>query len=356
MRIKDLQDILEKKKLDFAFFHNLDSSKINPNIAYFTGYNGLGALIIPKRKSPFLLAPKMEYEKAKKSMVKKVYAIDKKRFFDSVKIVLKKNGIKGKKIAIDNVNFNLNFYKNFKKELKGIKTKDISLDCLRLRQVKTEKELQIIKKGFDYADKILNKAINKFKDFKTESDASSFLEYETKKLGFDVSFPPIVASGSNASMPHHEPENVKLKRGFCVIDFGIKYKGYCTDCTRTIYIGKPNDEEKEVYSFLLDVQKNTINNIKINDNCGKIYENCVKSLGKYSKYFIHGLGHGVGIEIHELPNLSLGSKDKITENMVFTVEPGIYIQKKFGIRIEDALLMKKKVERLTKVSKDLLIV
>ena len=157
MRIKDLQDILEKKNLDFAFFHNLDSSKINPNIAYFAGYNGLGALVIPKNKSPFLLAPKMEYEKAKKSMVKRAYAIDKKRFFDSVKIVLKRNGIKGKKIAIDGANFNLNFYKNFKKELKGIKTKDISLDCLILRQVKTEKELQIIKKGFDYADKILKK-------------------------------------------------------------------------------------------------------------------------------------------------------------------------------------------------------
>ena len=351
-----MQNILEKKNLDFAFFHNLDSAKINPNIVYFSGYNGLGALVIPKRKSPFLLAPKMEYEKAKKSMVKKAYAIDKKRFFDSVKIVLKRNGIKGKKIAIDGVNFNLNFYKNFKKNFKGIKTKDISLDCLGLRQIKTEKELQTIKKGFNYADKILKKAINNFGDFKTESDASSFLEYETKKLGFDVSFQPIVASGSNASMPHHEPKNVKLKNGFCVIDFGIKYKGYCTDCTRTIYIGKPNNKEKEVYNFLLNAQKNIISNIKINDNCGKIYENCVKSLGKYSKYLIHGLGHGVGVEIHELPNLSLGSKDKLMENMVFTVEPGIYLPKKFGIRIEDTILMQRKPIILTKVPKDLLIV
>ena len=81
MRIKDLQDILEKKNLDFAFFHNLDSMKTSPNIAYFSSYNGLGALVIPKRKSPFLLAPKMECEKAKESMVKKVYAIDKKRVF-----------------------------------------------------------------------------------------------------------------------------------------------------------------------------------------------------------------------------------------------------------------------------------
>ena len=350
-----MQDILEKKNLDFALFHNLDSMKTNPNIAYFAGYSGSGALIIPKRKSSFLLAPKMEYERAKKSMVKKAYAIDKKRFFDCAKDVIRKNGLRGKNIAIDGINFNLNFYLQFKKEFKRAKAKDISLDCLKLRQIKTSKEIQIIRKAFNYGDKILKNLINNFRDFKTESGVSSFLEYETKKLGFDVSFPPIVASGSNASMPHHEPKNVKLKMGFCIIDFGIKYKGYCTDCTRTIYIGKPNNKEKEVYNFLLNIQKNIINNIKINDNCGKIYENCVKSLGKYSKYFIHGLGHGVGVEIHELPNLSFGSKDKIMKNMVFTVEPGIYMQREFGIRIEDTILMKNRPIALTKAPKDLLI-
>lgn len=350
-----MQHILEKKNLDFAFFYSLDSVKINPNIAYFTGYSGLGALIIPKSKGHFLLAPKMEYEKAKKSMVKKVYTIDKRKFLDSVKSIMGKNRLRGRNIAIDGANFNLNFYRQFKKEFEKAKTKDISLDCLKLRQIKTNKEIQIIKTAFNYADKILKKAINNFKDFKTESDASSFLGYETKKLGFDVSFPPIVASGKNASMPHHEPKNAKLNNGFCVIDFGIKYKGYCTDCTRTIYIGKPNNKEKETYNFLLNVQKNIISNIKINDNCGKIYENCIKSLGKYSKYFIHGLGHGVGVEIHELPNLSLGSKDKITENMVFTVEPGIYLPKKFGIRIEDTILMKGKCQVLTNVDKELFV-
>ncbi|MEK6869863.1 MAG: Xaa-Pro peptidase family protein, partial [Nanoarchaeota archaeon] len=354
MRIKGMQDILEKKNLDFAFFYNLDSMKINPNIEYFSGYNGLGALVIPKRKVPFLLAPKMEYEKAKKSMVKRAYAIDKKRFFDCAKEVIRKNGLRGKNIAIDGINFNLNFYRQFRKEFKKVETRDISLDCLKLRQIKTDKEMQIIRKAFNYGDKILKNAINSFRDFKTESNASSFLEYEAKKLGFGVSFPPIVASGSNASMPHHEPENIKLKNGFCVIDFGIKYKGYCTDCTRTIYIGKPSNKEKDIYNFLLNAQKNIICNIKINDNCGKIYENCVKSLGKYSKYFIHGLGHGVGMEIHELPNLSLDSKDKIMENMVFTVEPGIYLPKKFGIRIEDTILMKNNPMVLTKAPKDLL--
>ena len=230
------------------------------------------------------------------------------------------------------------------------------MECLKLRQIKIEKEIVIIKKAFNYGNKILNNTINDFKDFKTESVVAGFLEYESKKLGLYLSFPPIVASGSNGSMPHYDPKNVKLKKGFCVIDFGIKCKGYCTDCTRTICIGKINNKEKQLYNFLLNIQKNIIKNIKINDNCGKIYENCVKNLGKYSKYFIHGLGHGVGVEIHELPNLTLNSKDKIMENMVFTVEPGIYLPRRVGIRIEDTVFMRKKINVLTKVSKDLLII
>ena len=355
MRIKEIKSILEKNKSDFALFYNLGMG-INPNMLYFSGYSVLGALVIPKKQGPFIIAPKMEVEKAKKSMIKKVYSMDKKRFFEEMHLIIKRNGTKTKKIALDYGNFTINNYKYFKKRFKRVKTNDISLECLKLREIKTNKEIQIIKKAFNYGNKILNKTLNDFKDFKTESGVAAFLEYETKKLGLGLSFPPIVASGSNGSMPHHEPKNVKLNKGFCVIDFGIKHKGYCTDCTRTIYLGNVSKKEKDIYNLLLNIQKNIIKNIKIDNNCGKIYENCVESLGKYSKYFIHGLGHGVGVEIHELPNLTLDSKDKIKENMVFTVEPGVYFPRKFGIRIEDTILMKKKPIILTKVPKDLLIV
>jgi len=355
MRIKEVRAILEEKALDLAFFYNMDSSRTSPNMAYFSGYDGLGALIIPKNKESLLIAPKMELERAKRGCIKNVYPLDKKKFFESVKGILAKKGIKAKKIAIDGQNFSLNFYRHLKKELKT-QDKDISLECLKLREIKTEKEIRMIKKGFAYADKILEKAIKSLKSLKTESNTAAFLEYEAKKLGLGVSFNPIVASGKNASMPHHEPENARLDSGFCVIDFGVKYKGYCTDCTRTVYIGNPSGKEKDIYNFLLKIQKSTINNIKINDNCGKIYEKCVNELKNYSKYFIHGLGHGVGAEIHEMPNLSLGSKDKIMKNMAFTVEPGIYVTGKFGMRIEDTVLMKEKPIILTKVSKDLLIV
>ena len=107
--------------------------------------------------------------------------------------------------------------------------------------------------------------------------------------------------------------------------------------------------------MLLKIQENAINQIKENKKCSELYDFVVKSLGKYKDYFTHGLGHGVGVEIHEMPNLTLNSKDRIKNSMVFTIEPGIYFPKRFGIRIEDTILFKNNPIVLTKTSKDLLI-
>ena len=356
MKINEFKPILEEKKVDLALFYNADSMKINSNMIYFSGYKGLGALVIPRKKSPFLIAPEMELQRAKKSMVKKVYSMEKKRFFESIYRILRKNKLKIKNIAIDKNSFTLNAYRNFKKQFKKIKTKDIYLDCLKLREIKTDREINFLKKSCSQSDKIVQNLIKNFKSFKTESQAAAFLDYEAKKLGLELSFSPIVASGANASMPHHEPSNIKFKKGFCVIDFGVKHKGYCSDMTRTIYVGKPNEKEKKIYNMLLNIQKNAISQIKSNKKCSELYDFVSNNLGKYKNYFTHGLGHGVGVEIHELPNLTLNSKDRIKNNMVFTIEPGIYTPKKFGIRIEDTILFKDKPIVLTKTSKDLLII
>ena len=355
MKIEELKAILWEKKSNFALFYNPDSTKINPNMFYFSGYKGIGALIIQKNKHPFLIVPKMEFQRAKKSMVKKIYSMEKNKFFESVYNIVKKYNIKTKNIAIDKNNFTLNSFKHFNKHFKEVKIKDVSLDCLKLREIKTEKEIQYLKKSCNYADNILQNALNNFTSFKTESEVAAFLEYETKKLGLELSFNPIVASGSNGSMPHYEPSNTIIKKGFCVVDFGVKYKGYCSDITRTIYVGKPSEKEKKIYNLLLTIQKKTINEIKNNKKCSELYNYAITSLGKYKNNFIHGLGHGVGIEIHELPNLSLNSKDRIKSNMVFTIEPGIYFPKRFGIRIEDTVLFKDTSVVLTKTPKDLYI-
>ena len=356
MKINEFKQALEKKKADCAIFYNSDSAKTNPNLFYFSNYSGLGALIIPAKQQPFLVVPEMEFQRAKKSAVKKVYSMEKKRFFESIFKILKKNKIKARSIAIDKNHFTLNSFKHFKSQFKRSKFKDVSLDCAKLREIKTEKEIQYLKIACQLADKIIQKAIKNFKSFKTESGAAAFLEHEAKKLGLGLSFEPIVASGSNGSMPHHEPSNTKIKKGFCVIDFGVKYKGYCSDITRTIYVGKPSSKEKEIYDMLLKIQRETINQIRLNKKCSELYNFVSRNLGKYNKYFTHGLGHGVGVEIHEMPSLSLNSKDTIQNNMVFTIEPGIYFPKKFGIRIEDTILFKNIPIPLTKTAKDLIIV
>ena len=351
MKIKELRQILHDKSCDFALFYSHETP--NPNMQYFTGYTGIGVLAVPKNSKPFIIAPDMELEKAKQSGFK-AYSMNKKRFFESVHEIIKKHS-KCKNIAIDYSNFNLNSYRELKKQFK-CKTKDILLECMKLRDTKTEKEMEYLRKSCGYADKILQKTIKNFKDFKTESDVSAFLSYETQKSGLELSFPSIVASGKNGSMPHYQPKNTKLNKGLCVIDFGVKYRGYCSDMTRTVSIGKPSKNEKEMYNLLLKIQNGCINLVKDGIKCHELYDYTVKELGKYAKYFTHGLGHGVGIEIHEIPNLKLNSQDKITDNKVFTIEPGVYFPGKFGIRIEDTLLFKKKTQVLTKTTKELLIV
>jgi len=356
MKIKEFRGMLEKKNLDAAIFYNSEFPRINPNMVYFSGYTGLGVLVVPQRKEPFLIAPEMEAQKAKKSMIKKVFSMHKKRFFESVSDIIRKNGIKTKNIAIDKNNFTLSSFKYFRKSFRKSKFKDVALDCIKLRKIKISAEIEYLKTSCNYADKIIQKTTKNFKDFRTESEAAAFLEYEAKKLGLELSFNPIVASGSNGSIPHHEPSNHPIKKGFCVIDFGVKYHGYCSDITRTIYIGKPKKEEIKMYNLLLKIQNDTINQIKENKKCSELYNFVNEKLGKRKQYFTHGLGHGVGIEIHEMPNLTLNSKDRIHNNMVFTIEPGVYFPNKYGIRIEDTLMFKKNVIVLTKTSKHLLII
>jgi Xaa-Pro aminopeptidase len=324
-------------------------------MAYFSGYGGVGVLIIPKNKSPFLIVSKMEAKRAKKGGIK-VYSPQTGKLSEFAKQKLKQNKIKWDKIGINKEELTLMLKDVFKKLLKKSRFVDLRKELYKLRGTKTKKEIEIIKKGCKLSDEILKKCFKQFKKFKTEAEVKAFLEYESKKKGCGLAFPTIVASGINSNKAHHDTEDTKLKKGFCVIDFGIRYKNYCTDTTRTIYLGNPSKKEIEIYNFLLKIQKNTIKNIKLNQKCSKIFEQVKKDLGKYAKYFTHGLGHGFGIKVHELPNLTEKSDNKINNNQIFTVEPGIYLNN-LGIRIEDDILVKNnKITILTKIPKDLLVI
>lgn len=355
MKIKEFQNELKKKKIDFALFFSPGFSRLDPNLVYFSQYFDVGSLVIARKKA-FLIVPRMEYEKAKNSRIKKIYIWNKKRLFEAVLEKLKKNKIKTRKIGINKRRVTLEDYSALKKVFRKSRIVDINGICSKLREVKTKEEIKIIRKCCKITDNILKKCLDNFKKFEKESEAAAFLENEVNKQGCTAAFKPIVASGKNSSQPHYEPRNIKLRKGFCVIDFGIRYKGYCSDITRTIYIGKPSLKEREIYYLLLNIQNAAIKKIKAGEQCSGLYGFVRNNLKQYKRYFIHGLGHGIGIEVHERPNLKDKLKDKLKENSVFTVEPGIYFPKKFGIRIEDDILLTKKAELLTKTKKDLLII
>ncbi|MFH2021127.1 MAG: Xaa-Pro peptidase family protein [archaeon] len=350
MRIKNLQKELKKRDINLALFFSLDE-KPDINLMYFTGYSGIGILAITKTKS-FLLVPDMEYEKALKTKINVIKAEKKKRLFDTLKN--KFSRLKLKRIGIDNTKVTISVYKAIKKYLKA-KTRDISEICDNIRKIKDDTELKNIRTACLVTDKVYSSILKNF-DFKSERELKEFIEREIRLQGCDLAFSPIVASGKNTSIAHYESAG-KIKKGFLMLDFGARYNGYCADMTRMIYVGKPSKNELDDYDLVLSTLFVIENSIKKNKKFSTFYIKSLELLGSKSTYFTHALGHGLGLEIHEMPSLYSKDKNIVDDNIVFTIEPGIYFAGKYGIRVEDTMVFKNnQLEILTKSGKELVII
>jgi len=213
---------------------------------------------------------------------------------------------------------------------------------------------QSITKACAVGDEIFSIILKNIKSMKTEKNIDNLIRKEARKRKLKISFPPVVASGKNASEIHHKPNKSKLKKGFLVLDFGVKVNGYCSDMTRTIFLGKASKKEKEIYNKILSIQKSAVKKSKPNVECFDIDCFVRKKLGNLRNLFIHSLGHGVGKKIHELPNLSPKTCNILKKNEIITIEPGIYKKSSFGIRIEDTILVNKNPKILTKSTKKLI--
>jgi Xaa-Pro aminopeptidase len=222
--------------------------------------------------------------------------------------------------------------------------------------IKTKEEIAKIKKACRATDAIFEKIISNF-HFKTEIELRDFILAEIKKRGLRPSFPPIVSGGKRAGNEIHPQSRESPLSGFVIIDFGVIYQRYMSDMTRTVFVGKPTKEDTYVYNVILGAYVKGIKNATINTCCAQTDMIVRDSLGKYKKYFIHMLGHGIGTKIHENPKLYFKITQPIfKENMVFTIEPGIYIKNKLGLRIEDTCLVTKKgCLPLTKSPKELIV-
>ncbi|GAB6073990.1 M24 family metallopeptidase [Nautilia lithotrophica] len=255
-----------------------------------------------------------------------------------------------KKIVLDPLNWN---YEDYKKIAKVCNIKNEKFFSHKKRMIKTEDELKIIKKAVKKGAEAFEKFARHIETGIDEYELSyRFKEHLTKRGRRELSFEPIVAINDNAAKPHAKVSNKKLKyNDLLLLDAGIKYKRYCSDRTRTISIDKnismskyqkfKNKKVQKIYDIVLKAQLEAIKNIKIGmEICelDKISREIITNAG-YGKYFVHSLGHGVGLDIHEWPYVNSRNKIKIQEGMVFTIEPGIYIPNEFGVRIEDMVMI-----------------
>lgn len=226
----------------------------------------------------------------------------------------------------------------------------------KVRGIKTEQEITYIKKACTITDTIFARLMSNF-NFSTEREVADYLEKKIRTYSDGKAFPIIVAAGVNAADLHHTPGDTQL-HGFVVIDFGVRYKGYCSDMTRTIYVGRPRKEERTLYKKVLKSMEDSRAVVAPGIKCIFADNQAREVLGKdLSRNFIHALGHGIGKRVHEFPSIHRKSRFYFREHMTITVEPGVYFKKWGGIRIEDTCLVTKQgCVPLTHSTTDLLVI
>lgn len=211
-----------------------------------------------------------------------------------------------------------------------------------MMSLKTPEEMGRVRKAQEITDRAFAALLPLLRPDMKETDVAAELEYQMKKFGAsDKSFDTIAVSGTNSARPHGVPRPIQLEKGFLTMDFGCMFEGYCSDMTRTVVIGKADAEMKKVYQTVLDAQLAAIAAVKegiTGEELDRVARDIIYGAG-YEGCFGHGLGHGVGLLIHEPLRISAFGKTPLAKGHVFTVEPGIYLKGKYGVRIEDMIQM-----------------
>lgn len=343
---------------------NLDDNQAllitnGPSRLYFTGFqSSAGVLLITKSSSVFFIDFRY-FEKAKKSI-------------DHIKVVLLSNTLKQineilEKEKVTEVFFETAYttfsvYENFEKGLVSKLSTSNKFDKIisDMRSCKCAYELECIKTAQRFTDKTFEYILGQIEVGKTEREIMLDMEFYMRKLGSEgVAFDFIVVSGKNSSLPHGKPTDKKIESGdFITMDFGAKFKGYCSDMTRTVAVGTVSEEQRKVYETVLFAQSEAMKNIKPGAVCKEI-DAIARNIiyNSYEGCFGHGLGHSIGIEVHENPNFNTKCETILKPGMILSVEPGIYIENQFGVRIEDLVYITENgYENLTASTKELIII
>ena len=329
------------------------------NRRYFSGMKSSAGTVVAFRDKAYLIID-FRYIEAATKKVKDAQVILQGKLFDQINELLKKHGAKTAAIESDTMTVSmLNMYKERITAAEIVSSSALSDAIGELRIVKTQDEIDKMIKAQRIAEAAFENVLNFIKPGVTEKEIGLCLDYYMLKNGAEaLSFDTIAITGANTSLPHGVPgDNVVKEGSFVLMDYGATYDGYHSDMTRTVCVGKPTEKMEQVYNIVLDAPLKTIAAIKegiTGHDADKVARDVITAAG-YGEMFGHSLGHGVGMEIHEAPTAAPSSTRALKENMIVTVEPGIYIPGEFGVRIEEFVIVKKDgCENMTLAKKSLI--
>lgn len=324
------------------------------NTFYLSGYESTNCRILITNDKDYFFTDMRYLEEAKNAIGDRFEVL--LGGVEEIKGIVDDLGIKALGVE-ENVSYGE--YRSLEELFKGVEFVAVDEAFSKIRAIKTEREISLIKTAQSVTETAFNEILPFIKEGVTEIEIAARLEYIMLKNGCELAFDSIVAFGENGSKPHAHRSERKLKRGeFVTMDFGAKYKGYCSDMTRTVALGAVDERKARAYNAVLEANKLAEKAIKIGEKCCDIDAVARNYLAKFSldKFFSHSLGHSVGVDIHEMPAFSPRCEEVLKEGMIITVEPGVYLEGDFGLRIEDmALVTKSGAEILTHADKKLIV-
>ena len=332
----------------------------NENRYYLTGFQSSAGIIFATREKSYFIID-FRYIEAARCNVKDCEVVLLENSIEQLNALIKKHNVSV--IGIENDRMNVYEFKKLRKELHNCEILDcgcISRELDSMRMIKSPYEIELIKQAQDLTARTFLHVLDFIKCGKTEKEIALEMEFFIRKCGADsTAFDFIVVSGAKTSLPHGTPgEKVIYPGDFITMDFGACVCGYRSDMTRTVAVSKVTDEQRAVYDIVLKAQSSALKEIRSGMKCSdvdRIARDIIYNSG-YTGCFGHGLGHSVGIEIHESPSLSPRCDNILKPGIVTTVEPGIYIEGRFGVRIEDLVVVTESgCENLTNSEKSLII-
>ncbi|AMQ19092.1 M24 family metallopeptidase [Thermococcus peptonophilus] len=355
MRIEKLAALMEERGFNGAL--------ISPgaNFYYLTGINIHEA---GERLTVLAVNPDGEYHLLAPSLYQNVigdfpvtFWRDGENPYSKLETIMKELGIRGK-VLIENT-MRADWLIGIFHSRNSFDPYPLSMLMRELRMRKDEEELRLMQKAAEVVDRVFEEILSWDIIGMTEKELALRIELRIRELSDGISFEPIVASGENGANPHHEPGDRRIRKGDMVIlDYGAKWKGYCSDITRTVAIGKPDEKLVEIYEIVKEAQENAFQAVREGIKAKEIDRAARETIARagYGEYFTHRTGHGLGLDVHEEPYIGPDGEVALERGMTFTIEPGIYVPGLAGVRIEDdVVVVGDKGERLTKANRELII-